>query len=64
MLELYVVRLALAGESLGYMVAAWAWLRVWQQPDACRVSIAGGITALCCFIRIFRIAIVLVASTP
>jgi hypothetical protein len=46
MLDYYVVRFFLSAESLAYIVAAWAWWRVWQEPNAPRLSLAAMWTGL------------------
>jgi hypothetical protein len=46
MLDYYVVRFLLSAESLAYIVAAWGWWRVWQEPITTRISLAAMWTAL------------------
>jgi hypothetical protein len=37
MLDHYIVRFLLSAESLVYLIAAWGWWRVWQEPIASRI---------------------------
>jgi hypothetical protein len=63
MIELYSVRLLLAAESLTYVLAAWGWWRVWQQPIVERLSAAAAYTVICCLLKVVRIAVELATTT-
>ena len=64
MIDNYAIRLLLAAESLAYLIVAWGWWRVWRQTTAERVSLAALLTAACVPLRLFRIALALILSTP
>jgi hypothetical protein len=56
MLDYYIVRFLLSAESLAYMIAAWGWWRVWQEPIASRISPAAMWTGVGFFVNIAAIA--------
>ncbi len=60
MLDDYLVRVFYAGESLGYLVAGWAWWRVWQDPTRARVSIAAACTLVGFCIKFARISLAII----
>jgi len=63
-LDNYAIRFLLAAESLAYMIVAWGWWRVWRQTTAERVGLAALLTAACLPLRLVRIALALILSTP
>ena len=62
MLDDYAVRLLLAVEALGYLLAGWAWWRVLSDPSKTRVSIAAGCTAVGFCIKFLRISLAIVMN--
>lgn len=63
MIDNNAVRYLLAAESLAYLLAAWGWWRVWQQPTAPRISRAAFYTALCFPLNFVRIALVIILGS-
>ena len=60
MLDPYPLRFFYAAESLGYVVAGWAWYRVWQDPTRSRLSLAAMCTAVGFCIKFARISLAIV----
>ena len=61
MLDHFAVRFLYSAESLSYILAAWAWLRVWHVPDRNRVGLAALCSGLGFGIKFLRISMFIVA---
>jgi hypothetical protein len=55
----YLVRLLYSAESLGYIVAGWAWWRVWASPSRRRLKLAAVFTAVGFAIKFTRVSLLI-----
>ena len=60
MLNDYAVRFLYSAEALGYLVAGWAWWRVYRSPSGVSVSVAAACTGAGFCIKFARVSLALV----
>ena len=60
MLNDYAVRFLYSAEALGYLVASWAWWRVYRSPGRDSVGFAAACTAAGFGIKFARVSVAIV----
>jgi hypothetical protein len=62
MLFTYAVRFLYALESLSYLLAIWAWWRVWREPQRAELAVAAICTCSGFGVKFIRVAVLLVMA--
>ena len=62
MLPSYSVRFFYALESISYLLAIWAWWRVWRDPQRAELALAAICTCSGFGVKFFRVALLLMMT--
>jgi ABC-type lipoprotein release transport system permease subunit len=63
MLSSHAVRYFFALESVSYMLALWAWWRVWREPKRNQLEFAAICTCSGFGVKLIRVALIVMLST-